>query len=676
MARHRNIRNLRNYDDFDDDYAFGHSLEEDCISPTDAQQWLYDRERGQNSMASFLANNQDIEEEDEEPFRKNERRDSDTYQLPELPDEEKAKLLSCLDEIRGIVGDTSITEKLLVETIIKYEYDCAKALDFLLNNPSSIKCTEESTLEKNNRKDTNNLIEKGISEKLLELTSKHQIDNENIPQIVIPVGKKAGHVTRGFDVGTTPKTLSPIGSGRASPMHVEEQPAKFLKVRENNRNVKEMYSKERGSEKQHLHLVVIGHVDAGKSTLMGHLLFDVGNVPQRLMHKYEQESKKLGKQSFMYAWVLDETGEERARGITMDIGSSNFETPTKHVTLLDAPGHKDFIPNMISGANQADVALLVVDSTRGEFETGFELGGQTREHALLVKSLGVTQLGVVVNKLDTVSWSQDRFLEIVAKLKIFLKQVGFKEGDTTYIPCSGLTGENLVKPPSSPELLSWYNGPTLFSLIDNFRIPERPIEKPFRLSINDIFKSAGSGFCVSGRVESGVLCVNDKVLLCPCKEQATVKSIMMDDIPQNTVFAGDQVSITLFGVDITNVSVGNILCDIYRPIPLAIRIRARIIVFSSVTTPITKGYPVVVHHQSLIEPATIVKLKAQLHKSTGEVAKKNPRCLGNNCCALVEIEFTRPICMERFADCKELGRIMLRVGGITIAAGLCTDIVK
>lgn len=525
----------------------------------------------------------------------------------------------------------------------------------------------------------------GISEKLLELSSKqHQTTNNlNIPQIITPTAKKSGHVTRGFEIGTTPKTMSPAGSGRTSPaahpvsepMHVEDQPVKLPKIRESNRNAKEMYDKERGGDKQHLHMVVIGHVDAGKSTLMGHLLFDTGNVPQRLMHKYEQESKKLGKQSFMYAWVLDETGEERARGITMDIGSSRFETTTKSVTLLDAPGHKDFIPNMISGANQADVALLVVDATRGEFETGFEQGGQTREHALLVKSLGVTQLGVVINKLDTVGWSKDRFDEIVTKLKTFLKQAGYKEADITYIPCSGLTGENLVKPPTSSELLRWYTGPTLLSVIDNFRMPERPIDKPFRMSINDIYKGAGSGFNVSGRIESGVLCVNDKVLLCPCKEQATAKNINMDEIPQNTVFAGDQVSVTLFGVDITTVSVGNILCDIYRPIPLATRIRARIIVFN-ITTPITKGYPVVVHHQSLIEPATIVKLKAQLHKSTGEVVKTNPRYLGNNSCALVEIEFTRPVCMERFADLKELGRVMLRVGGITIAAGLCTDIIK
>lgn len=515
----------------------------------------------------------------------------------------------------------------------------------------------------------------------MELSSKSY--SVSVPAIITTSSVSKSHnITRGFEIGSTPKTLSPVCSGRSSPANhitIESTPItddqKFSKIRERNRNPQEMFQKERRDCKQHIHMVVIGHVDAGKSTLMGHLLYDMGNVPQRVMHKHEQESKKLGKQSFMYAWVLDETGEERTRGITMDIGSSRFETTTKSVTLLDAPGHKDFIPNMISGANQADVALLVVDATRGEFETGFEQGGQTREHALLVKSLGVNQLGVVINKLDTVNWSKIRFDEIVSKLKTFLKQAGFKDADVTYIPCSGLTGENLVKPPTSSDLLLWYNGPTLINVIDNFKIPERPIDKPFRMSINDLYKGGSSGFCISGRIESGLICVNDKVLICPSKEVAIVKNVSIDEMPHNTAFAGDQVTVTLSGTDISNVSVGFVLCEIHNSIPLATRIRARVVVFN-VITPITLGYPVVLHHQSLIEPATIVKLKAQLHKGTGEIIKKNPRCLGNNSCALVEIEFQRPICMEKYSDFKELGRVMLRVNGVTIAAGLCTEIVK
>lgn len=284
-------------------------------------------------------------------------------------------------------------------------------------------------------------------------------------------------------------------------------------------------------------------------------------------------------------------------------------------------------------------------------------------------------MGVIVNKLDTVNWSQERFEEITKKLKVFLKQAGFKESDVIYIPCSGLTGQNLIKKPTDAELVKWYNGPSLIEVIDSFKIPERAIDKPFRMSISDIYKGTGSGFCVSGRIESGLLCTNDKILVCPSKEQATVKNITMDDFTQNTVFAGDQVSVTLSGVDISNISIGYILSDIFNAIPLTTRIRARIVVFN-IKVPITLGYPVLVHHQSLIEPASIVKLRAQLHKGTGEMIKKNPRCLGNNSCALVEIEFTRTICMEKYADFKDLGRIMLRVSGITIAAGLVTEIIK
>uniref|UniRef100_A0A182JYR2 Tr-type G domain-containing protein n=1 Tax=Anopheles christyi TaxID=43041 RepID=A0A182JYR2_9DIPT len=972
MSRHRNVRNAV-YDDYDDDdYQYGQSVEDDCISPTDAQQWIYDRAKGQQSMSEFRANNRDIEEEDDDDLAAenarvgtiHKRRVSECFQMPDLNDDDRARLLSCMDEIRDIVGETC-SDRQMVEAIMKHDYECSKALDEILNSSktppaigakSGSKLTAGDTMEKarfalpkvqfgvsvggggnlndlvkqrmrqfslndppvdetiTNEKeqagekensepkkaslgtpqqattlaqfaalsigasapvpmksftnlselakhhleskgtpptipavasprfavpqlfkqpfacasppvnvtgsdgttssssqstnqqtidqsgwildlksalikkkpdatvasgskglkkggstsvdkiqygfidcdisetskptidefctiDASSVLEKdlsghrtltsspmgvvlGIGERLLERSEKKlQAAGRNVPiivatpsaetrpsndaasTIIITPSPSVAKKTLAFEVTSSPRMQSPSVSGRNTPEITEEARQQHqmqnqsLKStpKEPSRNAKELFGKERGDRKDHIHMVVIGHVDAGKSTLMGHLLFDTGNVSQRIMHKHEQESKKLGKSSFMYAWVLDETGEERERGITMDVGSTRFETAKKEVrrleknqpvaldlefyipffqiTLLDAPGHKDFIPNMISGANQADVALLVVDATRGEFETGFEQGGQTREHALLVRSLGVSQLGVVVNKLDTVGWSKERFDEIVNKLKVFLKQAGFRDADVTYVPCSGLTGENLVKDPTDAGLTQWYNGPTLLKVIDSFKTPERAIDKPFRLSVADIFKGTGSGFCLCGRIESGMVCVNDKVLVCPSKEQAVVKNITIDELPQQTAFAGDQVSLTLANIDINNISVGYILSDIYHPVPLATRILARIVVFN-IKVPITRGYPVLLHHQSLIEPATIRKLKAQLHKGTGEVIKKNPRCLGNNSCAQVEIEFQRPIGMERYADFKDLGRIMLRVEGVTIAAGLVTEIVK
>ncbi|EDS38638.1 eukaryotic peptide chain release factor GTP-binding subunit [Culex quinquefasciatus] len=688
MSRHRNVRTMNYDDEYDDDDDYlGHSVEDDCISPTDAQQWMYDRAKGQQSISAFLANNRDIEEEDDDGLEAERcaglhtRRDSECYQLPELNDEDRVRLNSCMDEIRNIVGE-SVTDKQLVEAIMKHGYNFDLALDDVLNSTKTPPTASVSSpIVTAAAKTVPKMIEKGIGDRLLEKSDKllavkaPAADVVKPSILVTPTAKKTANVTMGFEI-SSPRVQSPSVSGRNTPeiTNANNQTPKPL-PKELQRNGLELFKKERGADKQHIHMVVIGHVDAGKSTLMGHLLCDTGNIPQRVMHKNEQESKKMGKQSFMYAWVLDETGEERERGITMDVGSSRFETPNKTITLLDAPGHKDFIPNMISGANQADVALLVVDATRGEFETGFEQGGQTREHALLVRSLGVNQLGVVVNKLDTVNWSKERFDEIVGKLRFFLKQAGFKDSDVTYVPCSGLTGQNLVKDPTDGELLKWYKGPTLLKVIDAFKTPARSVDKPFRMSISDIFKGTGSGFCISGRIESGVVCVNDRVLVCPSKEQAVVKNITIDELQYTTCFAGDQVSITLANVEAANMAIGFILSDIHAPIPLATRIRARIVVFN-IKVPITMGYPVLLHHQSLIEPATIHKLKAQLHKGTGEVVKKNPRCLGNNSCALVDIEFQRPVCMERYADCKELGRIMLRVSGVTIAAGLVTDIVK
>ncbi|KAJ6627594.1 Protein HBS1 [Pseudolycoriella hygida] len=626
MSRHRKMRSIIfESDDMDDVYS--HSVDDDApISPTDANQWLYDRERGQQSMSSFIADHRNIVEEDEEQCDSHDsnRRNSESFEMPSLSDDDRTKLQSCIEEIRNVIGEAPVSERQLVETVLKHDFDFQKSLDEILNDMSQ---KAEPQVKNNEKKE---LIEKGIGSRLLDNFAK---PSTNTPIIITPTSDRT-NIRRGFELNS-PQILSPATSGRNTPEISDEI----------------------------------------RSTLMGHTLFDLGNVPQRVMHKYEQESRKLGKQSFVYAWVLDETGEERERGITMDVGSTRFETPSKIVTLLDAPGHRDFIPNMIYGATQADVALLVVDATRGEFETGFEQGGQTREHALLVRSLGISQLGVVVNKLDTVNWSKERFDEIVSKLKVFLRQAGFKEADINYIPCSGLTGENLVKPSTDAELISWYNGPTLIQVIDNFKMPERSIDKPFRMSISDIFKGTGSGFCVSGRVETGVMCTNDKILVCPSKEQAIVKGIAIDDASRTSAFAGDHVTVTLSSVDVNNISIGCILCDINNPIPMTQRIQIRIIVFN-ITIPITLGTPVLLHHQSLIEPAVILKLKAQLHKQTGEIVKKNPRCLGNNSCALVEIETTKVICIERYADCKELGRVTLRIAGVTVASGLVTKIMK
>ncbi|CAF4991604.1 unnamed protein product [Rotaria sp. Silwood1] len=439
-----------------------------------------------------------------------------------------------------------------------------------------------------------------------------------------------------------------------------------------------------------LNLVVVGHVDAGKSTLMGHVLVKLKVVDDRTMHKNKTEAARLGKDSFSFAFVLDESEEERQRGVTMDIAQAQFKTKTKIVNLVDAPGHKDFIPNMINGAAQADVAILVVDSRRGEFETGFEFGGQTREHALLLRALGVSQLICAVNKMDTIEWSQERFEEIVKKLSSFLKSSGYKESDVTYVPVSGWTGDNLITPNNPP--LSWYQnndnllntklngvicGATLIDLIDRLKPPERPISKPFRLCITDVYRATGIGagtVSISGRIDCGGIEINERLLLRPSNDQVTVKTIQIENINVSSAFAGDNVTLNIQGVDPTHLFIGNVICDPEYPIPCATIIQARIIIFN-ILVPILPGTPIVFHFKSMQEQGKITNLIEELDRSTGELKRNNPRLLTKNSSGVIEITLQRQICCELYSDVKELGRFMLRQSGLTMAAGIITKII-
>ena len=344
---------------------------------------------------------------------------------------------------------------------------------------------------------------------------------------------------------------------------------------------------------------------------------------------------------------------------------------------------------MINGAAQADVAILVVDSRRGEFETGFELGGQTREHALLIRSLGVSQLICAVNKMDAIDWSQERFDEIVKKLSAFLKSSGYKESDVTYVPVSGWTGENLVTPTTEP--LSWYKkdenasntaisgvvrGATLIDLIDRLRPPERAVSKPFRLCIADVFRATGIGantVSISGRIDCGGVEVNERVLLRPSNDQVIVKSIFIENNNVPSAFAGDNAVLNIQGVDPTHLFVGNVVCDPEHAIPCASVIQARIIIFST-QTPIVPGTPIVFHFKSTQEQGKISRLIEELDRTTGELKRQNPRILTKNSSGVVEITLQRQICCELYADVKELGRFMLRQNGVTIAAGIITKI--
>ncbi|KAF7978351.1 hypothetical protein HWV62_997 [Athelia sp. TMB] len=453
---------------------------------------------------------------------------------------------------------------------------------------------------------------------------------------------------------------------------VIEEAKKLLNVRDGKKGVS---------------LVVIGHVDAGKSTLMGRLLYELGMVEEKKRLANERASSKMGKSSFSWAWELDGTTEERERGITMDISQQFLATPRRLITILDAPGHKDFIPNMISGASQADCALLVVDSATGEFEAGFDRGGQTREHLVLVRSLGVSQVIVAVNKLDQVHWEKDRYDEICELLRPFLLQSGFHPTKTSFVPVGAMDGVNLLarEGETALKLNQWYAGPTLVDLLDKLEPPVRDLDSPLRLPISNVFKGQSSGIAVTGRVCGGVVQVGERVRVLPGDETAIIKSIDVDDDSRPWAAAGTSVTLNLVSIDPAQVNIGTVLCSITETIPLATVFSAKIIVFD-IQVPITAGASVELFHHSRDVPATISKLVASLDRAAGTVIKQNPRVLTKGGSAEVQITLrasglngtsgtARGIPLEPFTSNKDMGRILLRRGGETIGAGIVLKII-
>ncbi|KAF5363768.1 hypothetical protein D9756_000765 [Leucocoprinus leucothites] len=473
-------------------------------------------------------------------------------------------------------------------------------------------------------------------------------------------------------------------------MEIEELPEEAPKASLARENLLEEAQRAASSGtvdgKKVVSIVVIGHVDAGKSTLMGRLLYEVGRLDEKTKRANERGSLKAGKSSFSWAWGLDGTTEERQRGITMDIAQQFFSTPHRQITVLDAPGHKDFVPNMISGASQADCALLVVDAATGEFEAGFERGGQTREHVLLVRSLGVSQIIVAVNKLDQVEWSQARYNEIESTLRPFLAQSGFTASKTSFVPMGAMLGVNLVgrEGEDAKQLNEWYSGPTLVDRLDKMEPPKRDYANFFRLPISNIFKTQStSNVYITGRIAGGIVQVGEKVRAMPGDDSVVgvVKSIEVEDAPVNWAMAGTNVTVGLTNIDPISLNIGSVLCFPDEAMPLATVFTARIIVFD-ITVPITSGASVELFNQSRDVPATTSKLLSLIDRATGEVKKKNPRVLTKNVSAEVEISLrgagssigTKGVPLEPFSVNKDIGRILLRRGGETIAAGIVLEI--
>ncbi|KAG8066064.1 hypothetical protein GUJ93_ZPchr0004g38601 [Zizania palustris] len=423
-----------------------------------------------------------------------------------------------------------------------------------------------------------------------------------------------------------------------------------------------------------LNLAIVGHVDSGKSTLSGRLLHLLGRISKKDMHKNEKEAKEKGKGSFSYAWAMDESTEERERGVTMTVAVAYLETKKYRVVLLDSPGHKDFVPNMISGATQADAAILVVDACTGSFEAGMDGEGgksigQTKEHSQLVRSFGVEQLIVAVNKMDVVGYSKDRFEFIKVRLGNFLRSCNFKDSSVTWIPLSAVENQNLIKIPSDARLTTWYQGLCLLDAIDSFQLPSRDVSKPLILPICDVIKSQSTGqLSAFGKLETGAIKNGSKVLVSPCGQVATVKIIERDSNSCDIARAGDNVAVSLHGVDGSRLIPGGVLCSPGFPVPVSNILELRVLVLD-ITIPILVGYQVEFYIHHVKEAARVTKIVALLDKA-GKPSKTAPRFLKSKQNAIVQVTLDGAVCVQEFSKCRALGRAFLRSSGSTIAIGV------
>jgi len=426
--------------------------------------------------------------------------------------------------------------------------------------------------------------------------------------------------------------------------------------------------------KPHLNLIIMGHVDHGKSTTIGHLFYLTKTVDERTAKAYEEEAKKMGKETFKFAWVLDKLKEERERGLTIDLAFLRFETPKYFFTVIDAPGHRDFVKNMVTGASQADAAVLFVSAKRGEFEAGIGAGGQTREHAFLAFTLGVNQLVVAVNKMDdaSVNWSQERYEEIKNEISRMLKIVGYKVEKIPFVPTSGWLGDNLVK---RSDKMPWYKGPSLFEALDVFETPPKPITKPLRLPIQDVYTITGVGTVPVGRVETGVLKVGDTLVFMPSNAKGEVKSIETHHVNIPKAEPGDNIGFNVRGIAKTDIRRGDVAGRPDNPPTVAKEFLGQIVVIYHPTA-IAAGYTPVLHAHTGQIACRFVELVKKLDSRTGQTVEEKPAFLKTGDGALVRLEPVQSVAVEAYSDFPELGRFAIRDMGTTIAAGVIKEITK
>ncbi len=426
-------------------------------------------------------------------------------------------------------------------------------------------------------------------------------------------------------------------------------------------------------EKPHVNLVVIGHVDSGKSTSTGHLIYKCGGIDKRTIDKFEKESTEKGKGSFKYAWVLDKLKAERERGITIDISLWKFSTEKYYFTIIDAPGHRDFIKNMITGTSQADVALLVISAGAGEFEAGISKEGQTREHGLLAFTLGVRQMLVLVNKMDAAGWAEERYNDIKKEVGAYLKNVGYNPDKIIFVPISGWLGDNMLEPSAN---MKWYKGPTLIQALDTVTPPKRPSDKPLRLPIQDVYKIQGIGTVPAGRVETGVLKPGMVVTFAPSNVSTEVRSVEMHHETLEEAIPGDNVGFNIKAVSTKDIRRGHVCGDSKNDPPKETgSFEAQVIVLQH-PGQINAGYTPVVDCHTAHIACKFAEIKSKIDKRTNKELESAPKFVKSGDSAIVKLEPQKPICVEAFNQYPPLGRFAVRDMKQTVAVGVIKAVEK
>jgi elongation factor 1-alpha len=420
--------------------------------------------------------------------------------------------------------------------------------------------------------------------------------------------------------------------------------------------------------KPHINIMTAGHVDAGKSTMIGRLLYDTGAIREEEMRKLKEVAKELKKETFEFAFVMDTVKEERERGVTIDIMHKPFETNRWFFTIIDCPGHRDFVKNMITGAAQADVAILVVSAKEGE-----GVQEQTREHAWLLKVLGIGQLIVVLNKMDSANYNEARFNQVKEEVVKLLKTIGYKTDEIPFIPVSAFVGDNIAKKSTN---MPWYKGQTLIETLDSYvKEPDKPVDKPLRVPIQDVYAITGVGTVPVGRVETGVMKTNDVLVFEPAGVKGEVKSIEVHHQQIPEAKPGDNVGFNVRGVSKEQIRRGDVAGHPNNPPSVVKEFTAQIIVLNHPTV-ITKGYTPVFHCHTASVACTITEITAKIDPRTGAVVQQNPDFIKTGDAAKIKVAPTKPFVMEKNSDFPELSRFAIRDMGQTVAAGVCLDIVK